>query len=146
MARPRKVNIKDLINDLDDYIATADPPIIAEYAHLHGITRQRLYQLADEEKKHGRQQLFDALKKLSEAKEIALERGGLTEKYHPSVAIFSLKQLGWRDKPEASENTDDNISAETRQAVEEAMKHGTESADSDAGTGGSNTAVTPESA
>lgn len=146
MARPRKVNVKDLIADLDDYIATADPPIVAEYAHIHGITRQRLYQLADEEKNKGRPALFDALKKLSEAKEIALERGGLTEKYHPSVAIFSLKQLGWRDKPEVPESADDKISADTRLAVEEAMKHGTESADADAGTGGSNTAVTPESA
>lgn len=146
MARPRKVNVKDLIADVDDYIATADPPIIAEYAHLHGITRQRLYQLADEEKGHGKPQLFDALKKLSEAKEIALERGGLMERYHPSVAIFSLKQLGWRDRPEVLENTDDSISAETRHAVEEAMKRGKESADADAGTGGSNTATTPESA
>lgn len=122
MGRPRKVNVKDLLADLDDYIATADPPIVAEYAHLHGITRQRLYQLANEEKDKGRPALFDAIKKLSEAKEIALERGGLSEHFHPSVAIFSLKQLGWRDRQDASDGAGGAISDETRKEVEELVR------------------------
>lgn len=96
--RPPKVNIDVLIGDIDSYIERADPPIIAEYAHLHGITRQRLYQLADEKKAIGDMRLFDGLKKLSEAKEIKLEKNGLSGGYAANVAIFSLKQLGWSDK------------------------------------------------
>lgn len=96
--RPSKVNIDVLIADIDSYIERADPPIIAEYAHLHGITRQRLYQLADEKKAVGDMRLFDGIKKLSEAKEIKLEKNGLSGDYAANVAIFSLKQLGWSDK------------------------------------------------
>ena len=90
--RPPKVNIEDLINDADSYIESAEPPILAEYAHIHGITRQYLYELAN---KHP--ELSDTIKKISEAKEVKLERNGLSGVYSPSVTIFSLKQLGWRD-------------------------------------------------
>lgn len=96
--RPSKVNIDVLIADIDSYIERADPPIIAEFAHIHGITRQRLYQLADEKKAIGDMRLFDGIKKLSEAKEIKLEKNGLSGDYAANVAIFSLKQLGWSDK------------------------------------------------
>lgn len=90
--RPPKVNIDDLINNADSYIEEADPPILAEYAHIHGITRQYLYELAS---KH--EELSDTIKKISEAKEVKLERKALQGDYAPSMAIFSLKQLGWRD-------------------------------------------------
>lgn len=102
----RKVRAKDLINDADEYIRTADPPILAEYAHIHGITRQYLYQLADIEKKNGKPELSDTLKKISEAKEIKLEKKGLSGEYAPNVAIFSLKQLGWSDKQETKVSSD----------------------------------------
>ncbi|MBQ3691696.1 MAG: hypothetical protein II931_00010 [Clostridia bacterium] len=97
--RPPKVKVKDLINGVDEYIENANPPIVAEYAHLHGITRSYLYQLADREEKKGNNGLSNAIKKISEAKEIRLEQGGLSGEYKPNMAIFSLKQLGWRDEP-----------------------------------------------
>lgn len=90
--RPPKVNINDLINDADEYIEKANPPILAEYAHMHNITRQYLYELAN-----GNQDLSDTIKKISEAKEVKLERNALLGIYQPSMAIFSLKQLGWKD-------------------------------------------------
>ena len=90
--RPPKVKIEDLINDVDDYIKDADPPIVAEFAHLHGITRQHLYLLAENSK-----ELHDSIKKIVEAKEVMLEKKGLEGKYTASMAIFSLKQLGWKD-------------------------------------------------
>lgn len=107
--RPSKVNIDVLIGDIDSYIESADPPIIAEYAHLHGITRQRLYQLADEKKAAGDDRLFDAIKKLSEAKEIKLEKNGLSGDYAANVAIFSLKQLGWSDKQNMNLSVGNNV-------------------------------------
>lgn len=90
--RPPKVNIEDLINDVDDYIEKAEPPIVAEYAHLHGITRCYLYQLAE-----NNPDLSNTIKRISEAKEIKLEKNALNGKYQHTMAIFSLKQLGWRD-------------------------------------------------
>jgi hypothetical protein len=107
--RPSKVNIDVLIGDIDSYIERADPPIIAEYAHLHGITRQRLYQLADEKKAAGDDRLFDGIKKLSEAKEIKLEKNGLSGDYAANVAIFSLKQLGWSDKQNMNLSVGNNV-------------------------------------
>lgn len=97
--RPPKVKVKDLIADVEPYIAVADPPILAEFAHLHGITRQYLYELAEKEKKTGKRNLSDAIKKISEAKEIKLEQKALSGDYNSTMAVFSLKQLGWRDKP-----------------------------------------------
>lgn len=96
--RPPKVKAKDILSDVDAYLASADPPIVAEFAHRHNITRQYLYELADKESEKGHHQLSDAIKRISEAKEIALERGGLCGDYQANMAIFSLKQLGWKDK------------------------------------------------
>ena len=96
--RPPKVKIEDLINDADAYIAKANPPIIAEYAHRHGITRQYLYELAEKDK-----ELSDTIKRISEAKEVMLEKKALAGKYVASVAIFSLKQLGWKDSADVTD-------------------------------------------
>lgn len=102
--RPPKVSIEDLINDADDYIASTPLPIIAEYAHQHGITYDYLNQLERAEKEAGREELSRAIKRIVEAKAIRLEKGAISGKFVPSVAIFSLKQLGWRDKPKDDED------------------------------------------
>jgi hypothetical protein len=104
--RPPKVNIEDLINDVDEYIQSANPPIVAEYAIMHGITRQYLYELAKKEEGEGDSRLSDTIKKIVDSKAIMLERNGLLGKYQPTMAIFSLKQLGWKDKPDIEDDTD----------------------------------------
>lgn len=71
---------------------------------MNGITREYIYQLADKERQAGRPQLAYALKKISEAKEVKLEQEALRGNYAANMAIFSLKQLGWRDRCEV-ENT-----------------------------------------
>lgn len=117
--RPRKIDYKKLVSDADDYIANADPPILAEYAHMHGITRQYLYELADREKSNGNSKISDTIKKISEAKEIILERKGLSGDYNATMSVFSLKQLGWKDRQEIVDETAlaklDQILEETKQ-------------------------------
>ena len=100
IGRPPKVDLEALIDGVDDYIANANPPIVAEYAHLNGITRSYLYQLADAKKQAGDDRLSNAIKAISEAKEVMLEKKGLNGEYTGNMAIFSLKQLGWTDKVE----------------------------------------------
>lgn len=40
--RPPKVKINDILAAVDPYLEDADPPIVAEFAHQQGITRQYL--------------------------------------------------------------------------------------------------------
>ena len=107
--RPPKVNIEDLINDVDEYIQSANPPIVAEYAIMHGITRQYLYELAKKKESEGDPALSDTIKKITDSKAIMIERNALLGKYNASMAIFSLKQLGWKDKPDDSEDDNDLV-------------------------------------
>ena len=107
--RPPKVNIEDLISDVDEYIQSANPPIVAEYAIMHGITRQYLYELAKKKEDEGDPALSDTIKKIVDSKAIMLERNGLLGKYQPTMAIFSLKQLGWKDKPDIEDDDTDMV-------------------------------------
>ena len=111
--RPPKVNIEYLINGVDDYLKKSNPPIVAEYAHQHGITRQYIYELAKKD-----EQLSDAIKKISEAKEVMLEKKALKGQYNASMAIFSLKQLGWKDRQEEKSDDDDMVKQFLEKIVE----------------------------
>lgn len=102
--RPKKVNAENLIKDVPVYISEVPIPIIAEFAHRNGITRQYLYELANREKEAGRTELSDALRLLAETKEIVLEKGALIGKFNPAIAKLSLKQLGWREEPESEKS------------------------------------------
>ncbi|MBQ1570620.1 MAG: hypothetical protein IIZ78_05795 [Clostridiales bacterium] len=113
--RPPKVNIEDLINGVDAYLETADPPIVAEYAHMNNITRQYLYEIAKKDER-----LSDAIKKISEAKEVMLEQKAIKGQYNASMAIFSLKQLGWKDKQEEKSDDDDMV----KQFLEKIIERG----------------------
>lgn len=92
MARPRsKTQEQDeqLFNKFKKYIDNTTLPIIAEFAYMNDIERQYLYDNA----------MFSTLlKKCIAKKEANLEKGALTGKLNPSMAIFSLKQIGWKDK------------------------------------------------
>lgn len=98
--RPRKVDVQNLIDGVDEYLASTTLPIVAEYALQNGITREYLYQLASKEEEEGRPELSHAIKRIAETKAIVLEKGALIGKFSASMAIFSLKQLGWKDRPE----------------------------------------------
>ena len=100
IGRPPKVDLEKMLDDVEIYIETANPPIVAEFAHQHNITRSYLYQLADAKKHEGDDRLSNAIKAISEAKEVMLEQKALNGEYAGNMAIFSLKQLGWTDKVE----------------------------------------------
>ena len=92
MARPRsrtQEQDEQLFNKFKKYIDNTTIPIIAEFAYMNDIERQYLYD----------NEMFSTLlKKCIAKKEANLEKGALTGKLNPTMAIFSLKQIGWKDK------------------------------------------------
>jgi hypothetical protein len=79
---------KALLVKLEQYIEETEVPIVAEFAYKNGLHRQQLYDMAE---------LSDAIKRLVTKKEAALDRKAQMGEMPMAFAIFSLKQLGWRD-------------------------------------------------
>ena len=92
MARPRsrtQTQDEQLFDRFKKYIDNTTLPIIAEFAYMNEIDRNYLYDNA----------IFSTLlKRCIAKKEANLEKGALTGKLNPTMAIFSLKQIGWKDK------------------------------------------------
>ena len=87
--------LKELIKKLNKYCDSEEIPILAEFAYKNNIRRQALYEHPE---------LTDAIKRITEKKEAQLERNALLGAVNPTMAIFSLKQLGWKDKQEIDLN------------------------------------------
>lgn len=83
--------IQEIVKAYDLYIETAPIPIVAEFAYLNKIPKATLYEIPE-------------FRKMTERcvtkKEFLLEKGALTGDLEKTMAIFSLKQLGWTDKKE----------------------------------------------
>jgi hypothetical protein len=96
---PTKYNIEDIVKSLQEYVEQTALPVISRFCTQYGIPREYLYQLA---------QLSDDLSysiKIAIAKkEAELEEGGLQGRYAAAMAIFSLKQLGWKDRHDITSN------------------------------------------
>jgi hypothetical protein len=87
--------IEDLLIKLNDYIEKNTIPIVAEFAYKNNIPRKQLYEIPE---------INDTLKRLIDKKEANLEKGLLSGKLVAAGAIFSLKQLGWKDRHEIDNN------------------------------------------
>lgn len=79
----------ELLKAFEAYIDATEIPIIAEFSYKNGFGKHVLYQY---------EEFSDALKKCTSKKEAALERKALEESCNITMAIFSLKQLGWSDR------------------------------------------------
>lgn len=93
--RPYKYDYEKLTDDLLDYIDRTDIPILAEFCYEQGILRENIYAMAE---RNGN--LKYAIKRCIERKEVQLEKKSLSGDVDKTMAIFSLKQLGWKDKQE----------------------------------------------
>ena len=92
--RPPKFSRKqlhELGENFKAYIEAEKIPIVAEFAARNGLSKQFLYEQSE---------FFDLIKLCTTKKEAALESGALKGYLNSTMAIFSLKQLGWRDKQE----------------------------------------------
>ena len=113
--RPPRIKTKDLIAAAYDYMNTAPVPNITEFALQQGYERQYLYERAENEKNKGKPQLSDTIKKISQMKEVQLEKLALMGLCPDRFAIFALKQLGWSDKVE--QKIDADVDAEVSGVV-----------------------------
>jgi len=92
VGRPPKYNpnqVEQIKAALVKYTEAAEIPIMAEFCYQHGLTRHDLYNNSE---------LNLLIKLLREKKEARLEKLALLGVIDKSMAIFSLKQLGWSDK------------------------------------------------
>ena len=93
--------IQEIKDAMERYTQETDIRIVAEFAYLHDIRRQKLYEIPE---------LADTLAKLIDKKESTLEKGGLLGDYNASMAKFSLAQLGWSEKQETKVTGDIPVS------------------------------------
>jgi len=96
--RPRNHNKEDveaIKQLLQKYVDETEIPILVEFAYINEISRQDLYDYDE----------FSTLRKRCiDKKEAQLERKALENTIDKTMAIFSLKQLGWSDKQELGIN------------------------------------------
>lgn len=95
MARPKTGRYDNVVEELNKYTDETDIPILAEFCYQRNYTRDWLYRMAKDN-----EALDIAIKRCTGKKESVLERGALTGTLNQTMAIFSLKQLGWKDKIE----------------------------------------------
>lgn len=101
IGRPRKYDINDVIEKFEEYIKKEEEPLVQEFALNYGISRPRLYELAEENK-----ELSDTIKKAIEKQEVFLLKGATRGQLNPTFCIFRLKQpcFGYNDKQEIEHN------------------------------------------
>lgn len=88
--------IKDIQDKFDKYITDNEIPIVAEFSYTNNLSREMLYE---------KPEFSTLLKRCIDKKQANLERKGLDDEVNTSMAIFSLKQLGWSDKTEQKDTT-----------------------------------------
>lgn len=96
-----KYNIAEMTRIIIAYTDETDVPILKEVCYKNNWDYQYVMNL-----QAANEDLREPIKRLLDKKESDLERGGLTGKVDKTMAIFSLKQLGWRDKIEIEDSKD----------------------------------------
>ena len=91
--RPQEYDREALAQEFAQYIDSTDIPIIAEFAYQHHIDMSCFYDWP---------QFTNLLKECVQKKQSALERKALKQDVNVTMAIFSLKQMGWSDKQETT--------------------------------------------
>ena len=92
-----KYNIDEMVDIIERYTDDTEIPILKEVAYQNYWNYDTImkYQRVNEN-------LMQSIKRLLNKKEAQLERKGLNKEIDRTVAIFSLKQLGWKDRQEIS--------------------------------------------
>lgn len=101
--------LKKVKKEMHEYTEQADIPILAEFAYTYGYPREELY-------KH--EELAHAIKNMMSKKEAQLEKLGLLNVVNSTMAVFSLKQLGWTDKQEVEHSAGKELTEATKEFLD----------------------------
>jgi hypothetical protein len=101
--------LKEISEAMDEYTDMTEIPILAEFAYLHNIRKATLYE---------HKQLSYSIKRMMEKKEFTLEKLAMAGETNSTFAIFSLKQMGWRDKHEVAHTVDTSVIDALREKYE----------------------------
>jgi len=112
--RPRQYDRAALLEQFLVYIETTEIPIILEWTSQHGITKNLVYDWPE---------FAEALELCSNKKVAALERKALNGEINNAMAIFSLKQHGWRDNLEQTIKSEMQKPGDVVQHLEELAKN-----------------------
>lgn len=92
VGRPKKYTdkkIREICSEMNNYTEKTDIPILSEFAYTNGYRFAIFYEYDG---------FKDSVDHLLRKKEAQLEKLSLFHVVNPTMAIFSLKQLGWSDK------------------------------------------------
>lgn len=95
MARPKTGKYNNLRQDIIDYTKQTEYPILKELCYLKHYNYDYVMQL-----QRNNEELSQSIKELLYKKESYLEREGIKGNLAQTMAVFTLKQLGWRDNIE----------------------------------------------
>lgn len=93
MARPKKYDPDKMADIIDSYVVEEDIPVLKDVCYQNRWNDRYIHDLAKTSEK-----LSESIKMLRYKKEANLEKLGLLGIVNSTMAIFSLKQLGWKDK------------------------------------------------
>ena len=101
MARPKTGKYDNLVQDIIDYTEQTEYPILKELCYLKHYNYDYVMQL-----QRDNEELSQSIEELLYKIESYLEREGIKGNLAQTMAVFTLKQLGWRDNIEVkAENT-----------------------------------------
>ena len=92
--RPKKYTderIAELLESLNAYLDETEIPILKEWCYKNRVPSNHVYDFDE---------FSESIKVLIDKKEANLERYALAGDVDKTMAIFSLKQLGWSDRKE----------------------------------------------
>lgn len=95
MARPSTGKYDNLIQDIVEYTNNTEYPILKELCYQKHYNYDYIMQM-----QRGNEELSQSIKELLYKKETHLEREGIKGNLAQTMAVFTLKQLGWRDQIE----------------------------------------------
>ena len=116
VGRPPKFTMKqirELMVEFTQYIETEIIPTVAGFAADHKLGKNYFYDRAE---------FSELIKRCHSKREAGLERGAISGEINPTVAIFALKQLGWRDKFDYNVTVREGLSEMMQEARERAGK------------------------
>lgn len=92
MARPKTGKYDNLVNDIIEYTNNTEYPILKELCYQKHYNYDTIMKMQRTD-----EVLMQSIKELLYKKEAYLEREGIKGNLAQTMAVFTLKQLGWRD-------------------------------------------------